>query len=422
VSDHRLSRETFVKRTALSAAGVAFGVPAFLPNRGEAANELRIGVIEPRTGVFAGYGHGETMGIALAIDHWNAHGGVMSRKVVTFSEDDDNDPGVGVEKARKLVQQDQCVALIGTSNSAIALSVSATAKTLGVPFICSGSHADDVTDRKCSYNTFRVCHSTWMETHATGLDLAERFGKKWYLIAPDYAYGHAMLAGYQDVAKKIGGTIVGSDLVPLTTTDFSSYISNVETVKPDLFVVLVQGDQFTYCIKQAGALGLTKKLPLGGPQADYEAIAALPPEDRIGYWGVEWYYNSPSCIGKPGNSGHWFVSNFRKRYGIPPTARSAFGYIAMDTILWAITEAQSTDTVKVARTLEEKRFQSIFDGLAYYRKVDHQLMWPMWIGEVRKNGTAHDPYDLFNIIGRQSASVIEKPASEKAETCHIEYP
>ena len=103
----------------------------------------------------------------------------MGRKVVTFAEDDANDPGVGVQKARKLVQQNNCVALIGTINSGISLSVSGAANSLGVLFMDSGGHPDDVTGKNCNWNTFRVCHSTWMETHATGVDLAERFGKKW---------------------------------------------------------------------------------------------------------------------------------------------------------------------------------------------------------------------------------------------------
>ena len=69
-------------------------------------------------------------------------------------------------------------------------------------FIDSGGHTDDVTGKNCNWNTFRVCHSTWMETHATGFDLAKRFGKKWYLITPDYAFGHSLLRGYTGRGEK----------------------------------------------------------------------------------------------------------------------------------------------------------------------------------------------------------------------------
>jgi branched-chain amino acid transport system substrate-binding protein len=422
MADGTISRKTILTGAAAAAAGVGMGIPAFIPSRGEAADEVRIGLVEPTTNIYATYGEYERAGIAMAVDHWNARGGVMGRKVVTFAEDDQNDPGVGVQKARKLVQQDKCVALIGTISSAISLSVQGASNSLGVVFIDSGGHTDDVTGKDCTWNTFRVCKSTWMETHATGFDLANRFGKKWYFITPDYAFGHSLFTGYQDVAKSIGVDILANDLVPLTATDFSPYLTKVESAKPSLLLVLVQGDQFVNCLKQASAFGITKSIPLGGPQVELEAVEALPVAARVGYWGVEWYYNSPLVLGPAGSLGHQFVAEYRKRYGKAPSARSAFGYISADRLIWAMNAAKSTDPAKTAKALEGARFQSIFQGGAYFRKEDHQLMWPMWIGQIRANGTAADKSDLFNIIGVQPPDKIEQTVAEKAKVCKMTYP
>lgn len=417
--DRSISRGTVLKSAA--AAGLGFGVPAFLPQIGSAADDVRIGLVEPTTGIYATYGEYERAGIAMAVDKWNAHGGVMGRKVVTFAEDDQNDPGVGVQKARKLVQQDKCVALIGTINSGISLSVEGAAAAMNVLFIDSGGHTDDVTGKNCSYQTFRVCKSTWMETHATGFDLARRFGKRWYIITPDYAFGHSLLDGYTDVAKQLGVEIT-NDLVPLTLTDFSPYLTKVQAAKPSLFIVLVQGDQFVTCLKQASSFGITKSIPLGGPQVELEAVEALPPEARVGFWGVEWYYNSPLCVGTGNTQGIEFVDAYRKRYNKAPSARSAFGYIAMDRMLWAMSETKSTDAVKLARKLENAPFSSIFQGRAYFRKIDHQLMWPMWIAEMRPNGTNKDKSDLFNILAVQQADKIEQPPELKSSICKMSFP
>lgn len=422
MADGTLSRAKMLRGAAVAGAGAAFGAPAFIPKIGSAADEVRIGLVEPTTGIYATYGEYERAGIAMALDRWNARGGVNGRKVVTFAEDDENDPGVGVQKARKLVQQDKCVALIGTINSGISLSVEGASAALGVPFIDSGGHTDDVTGKNCSWNTFRVCKSTWMETHATGYDLAKRFGKKWYIITPDYAFGHSLFNGYQDVAKKIGVDIVANDLVPLTLTDFSPYLTKVQAAKPSLLIVLVQGDQFVNALKQCAAFGIQKSIPLGGPQVELEAVEALPTEARVGFWGVEWYYDSPLCVGPAGSAGRQFAAAYRKRYNKAPSARSAFGYIAMDRMLWAMNTAKSTDAVKVCRTLENARFQTIFEGSAYFRKEDHQLMWPMWIAQIRPNGIPTDKSDLFNILGRQEADKIEQTVAEKAKVCKMTYP
>jgi hypothetical protein len=94
----------------------------------------------------------------------------------------------------------------------------------------------------------------------------------------------------------------------------------------------------------------------------------------------------------------------------------------MDRVLWAMAEAKSTDAVKTCRALENSHFNSIFQGSAYFRKEDHQLMWPMLIGEIQANGTAGDKDNLFKIIGSQAADKVEQTVAEKAKVCTITYP
>jgi branched-chain amino acid transport system substrate-binding protein len=416
-----LNRRSFV---TLAGAGTAaaFGIPAYLPRIGEAADTLKIGLVEPYTGVYAGPAENETAGFQLALDAWNKRGGVMGRKIELVKEDNQNDPGVGAQKARKLIDQDKVAALVGTVNSAVSLSVSGVAFASGMIFIDSGGHSDNVTGASCHWNTFRTCHSTWMETHATGLSLAKRFGKRWFLITPDYAFGHALEAGYKDVLGKIGGTIVGDELTPLGTTDFSSYLTKIDAAKPDLIIVLVQGDDYTNCLKQMNQFGLLKKYPVGGPQVEIEPLLGLAPDSRAGYWGVEWYYKSDLTLGKGNTLAHEFVAQSTKQFGKPPTARNCFGYVTLDRLLTAMAEAKSLEAVKIAHAIEGSRFTSIFNGPAYYRKEDHQLMWPMWIAKIRPNGTPGDKYDLFDVLDIEPAEGIEQSIAEKEKVCKLGYP
>ncbi len=415
------SRRTFVK-AAGAATALAAGFPAYLPRLGEAADTIRIGIVESETGTYAALGENQIKGFQFAADEWNKKGGVLGRKLELVIEDDASDPGVAAQKAHKLIDQDKVVALSGTISSASSLSVSGVASGAGILYIDSGGHTDDVTGKACHWSTFRTCHSTWMETHATGLLLAKKFGKRWYLITPDYAFGHALEAGYRDVLSKIDGTIVGNDLVPLGATDFSSYLAKVEPAKPDLLIVLQQGNDAINCLKQAGSFGLFKKVAVGGPQVELEPLWSLPPEARSGYWGIEWYYKSDLTLGKGNARAHAFVADYMKRNSEPPTARSAFGYITIDRMATAMAEAKSTDSLKAARALEGTKFSSIFNGEAYYRKEDHQLMWPMWVAEIRPNGTPSDKYDLFNVIDMAEPDLIEQTVAEKAKVCTMQYP
>ncbi len=422
----RLDRSTFVKGAGLGAAALAAGVPAFIPRLGEAADAIKIGVLEPYTGTYAFPGENETIGIQMAIDRWNKAGGVLGRKIEIVKEDEQSKPDVAAQKARKLVNQDKCIALIGTVSSASSLSVQTASHDMGVLFFASGGHTDDVTGKNCTWNTFRTCHSTWMEAHATAYTLAKKFGKRFYFITPDYAYGHALQTAFDDVIKQIGGTTVGTDLTPLGTTDFSSYLTKVTPAKPDVLVVLVQGDDYTNCLKQADSFGLLKKFPVGGPQVELEPLFGLPPEARTGYWGIEWYYASDETLGKGNKAAHDFVRDYFAHYlnaqKKPPTARQCFGYVSMDRMLHGIADAKSTDSMKVARAIEGVKFQSIFADGGYYRKEDHQLMWPMWVAKLQPNGTPKDPNALFDVVDKHDPASIEQSVAEKAKICKMTYP
>jgi hypothetical protein len=72
--------------------------------------------------------------------------------------------------------------------------------------------------------------------------------------------------------------------------------------------------------------------------------------------------------------------------------------------------------------MEGEKFQSIFAGTSYYRKEDHQLMWPMWVAQIRPNGTPGDPYDLFDVVDTHEADAIEQSVAEKAKVCTMNYP
>lgn len=417
-----LTRRSFVRLAGAGTAAAAFGIPAYLPRVGEAADTIKVGLLEPYTGVYAAPGENETNGYQMAVDAWNKRGGALGRRIELVKEDEQNDPGVAAQKARKLINQDKVVALVGTVSSAVSLSVAGAANAANLLFIDSGGHTDDVTGKACHWNVFRTCHSTWMETHATGYSLAKHYGKKWFFITPDYAYGHALEAGFKDVLGRIGGSVVGNEQTPLGTTDFSSYLTKIDAAKPDLVLVFVQGDDYTNCLKQMNQFGLLKKYPVGGPQVELEPLLSLPPEARAGNWGIEWYYKSDKTLGKNNKLAHQFVADYTARFHKPPTARSCFGYVTADRLIHAMAETKSTDSVKLAHALENTRFSSIFNGTAYYRKEDHQLMWPMWVAKIRPNGTPGDKYDLFDVTDINAAEAVEQSVAEKAKVCKLDYP
>jgi len=238
-----------------------------------------------------------------------------------------------------------------------------------------------------------VCNTTQMEANAVAGTLIKDFGKKWYYITPDYAFGHTLQAGMEKAAAGLGGTKVGGDLTPLGTTDFSSYLIKAQSTKPDVIIFLVQGDDMLNALKQAVQFGLDKRIHLAGAQQEMEPLEGLSPEARIGTWVMEWYWNQP---GVPHVAE--FVAAIKKKTGRVPTARTWFGFVSTWTCALAANQAKSLDAVKMARALQGFKLPpeiALMPNGAFYRAGQNQLIGDLYVGNAQAKGSAPD--DLFKV-------------------------
>src|ERR1043166_10080638 len=86
-------------------AGAAYCLPA------QAAEELRMGFIAPKTGIFAQLGIDMQNGLQMYLDE---HDGMLGgAKVTMIVEDDQGKPDTGVTKANKLILSDKVHMLVG---------------------------------------------------------------------------------------------------------------------------------------------------------------------------------------------------------------------------------------------------------------------------------------------------------------------
>jgi branched-chain amino acid transport system substrate-binding protein len=85
----RVNRRTVVKGAA--AAGVLqFASPFIVKALGE--TPLKIGMVDPLTGVYAAVAQNEVFGAKLAVEQINAKGGVLGRPIELLIEDSANAP------------------------------------------------------------------------------------------------------------------------------------------------------------------------------------------------------------------------------------------------------------------------------------------------------------------------------------------
>jgi branched-chain amino acid transport system substrate-binding protein len=391
-SRRRIGRRALIK-TGIALGAMPLASPFIIAARGEAP--IRIGMVDPLTGVYAANAQNEVMGAKLALDEINAKGGILGRPVELLVEDSANDVGTGVQKARKLIERDEVSFLIGDVNSAVAQAMAQVTNERKILHIVSGGHTDTITGSECKWNVYRVCNTTSMETNSVADLLFNKYGKKWHFITPDYTFGHTLHAGLARNLKRLGGTETGEELTPLGTNDYSAYLIKARAAEPDIILLLVQGTDMVNCLKQISQFGIDKQVKIAGAQQELESLEALPPEARIGNWMFEWYWNQPGVphVEK-------FVADIRQRNGGKvPTARHWFGYTAVHTMALVANREKTLDSLKLAQALGDFELPpevKLQPNKCYYRKGDHQLMTSAFVGEAVSRGTA-DPEDLFRV-------------------------
>src|SRR5689334_20036902 len=90
-----------MRRLATIGAAVALALVSFQAAP-RAQDVIKIGAGAPLTGPLAKQGQEVANAVKLAVEDWNAKGGVLGKKIVVVEADDQGNPQVGVAAAEKV--------------------------------------------------------------------------------------------------------------------------------------------------------------------------------------------------------------------------------------------------------------------------------------------------------------------------------
>ena len=93
-----------------------------------AEDTVKIGVLNPLTGLYAIVGKRASQGIQMAVDEINADGGVLGMKLEALIRDSETNPDSSVRTGKRLILQDNVVALFGPLHGGAAIAVNNLAK------------------------------------------------------------------------------------------------------------------------------------------------------------------------------------------------------------------------------------------------------------------------------------------------------
>jgi branched-chain amino acid transport system substrate-binding protein len=406
----------FGRRSVLKSglAVTALAAPSIVSARGE--TPVRIGMVDPLTGILSALAASEVEGAKYAVERVNKKNGILGRQVELLVEDSANDVGTGVQKTRKLIERDKVDVLLGDVNSGIAYAMSQVTNEMKVFHIVPGGHTDPITGTDCKWNVFRICNTTSMDAAAVTGDLVKRFGKKFFFITPDYAYGHSLQDNFIKNLKALGGTHE-AEMLPINTSDFSATLIKARAYRPNVLLNNMGGLAQINCMKQFTQFGMQKEMALGGALFELESIRAVPKEAQAGTWAMEWWWEQANVPDLPG-----FVADFRKATGKTPSARHWFGLVAIESVRLSAEKAKSLEGPKLALAMEGMELPpdvALQAGHAFYRAGDHELMADIFVGDVHPPAGGN-PDAVFTTTSVVSGEQAAGPVSETG--CKMVHP
>ena len=370
---------------------------------------IKLGLTCDASGQYGNSGQDDARGIRLAIDEFNAKGGVLGRKIEWITADTETTPATGSRVAERFITREECSFLIGAVHSGVANAITQIAAKYGTIYLNTNSSAPSEAAENCSRVKFVWDGNGTNFAKAAVKSAVEAVGKNWMLLTNDYVWGHSTSNATKALVEANGGKIIDNLLVPQNTRDFTSYLLKIQQAKPDVVAAAIGGDDIKALRAQVAQLKLDGKPAWINNQQDWPDVWGAP-ESLFGVFGTNWYHKLPL----PGVDA--FVRRWQAAYKdgpIPVPGNVSYnGYMATRELLRAIERAGSTNNIAVIKQLENIKL-SAADRMqhydAYMDPVTHQLQQTIYL--CRRNMKPTDNTDYFEVISWSEAKAVADDAA-----------
>ncbi len=368
----------------LAAAGALGGLSGLAATGARAASftgtrPYKIGFIAPLTGPVAPEGISMQRGFDLAIETLNANGGIAGHKVEVVTQDSQAIPAVAGTVAKKFIQEAKVDLILGTITGDEEDVVSALCAAANVPVLFP-EHG--FWHQYCNSSTVLMGENSFGLNAPLVPFIAEKFGKKFFLIGSDFSCPHAYLGVAKGYMKQAGVTVVDEVYAPLGTADWSSMIAKIKSANPDVIYSAVVGGDAIAFVKQAENLGVLPGAHLTGDTLQAEFYPPMGSAVDGQYACVRYSEDIQTAADKA------FIAAYNKKCGagpIPLVATTA--YYSLDFVKAAVEKAGTYDRKAVFDAFKGLEVETILsDNPIRIDPVTMNASYPMYITQIRPGG------------------------------------
>jgi branched-chain amino acid transport system substrate-binding protein len=294
-----------------SALGLSMALPLAVTRAfAQAGETLRIGALNPVTGAGSPYGSGMQKAILLAAEEINAAGGVAGRKLEVFAEDDQTAPEAGVLAAKKLIEVNKVVAILGTWSSGVAAAVMPITDAAGV-LHSTNAGASNITSSKGLM--FRYSALSVRLGQVLAPMIAKRGQTRLATMAFNNPSGREITGGAKTGWEKLGRKLVAEVVYEPNRPSYRSEVQQVLAANPDAIVLGGYLPDFTIILREARQAGSDVKFYVPAWTVNQKLIDALGPAATENVFTYDYVAALDSEAFKA------FAARFKNATGLDPT-------------------------------------------------------------------------------------------------------
>lgn len=370
---------------------------------------VKIGVLSDLSSVYQGNsGTGSAVAVKLAIDDFG--GTVLGRPIEMLTADHQTKPDVAASIARKWYDVEGVDVITDVVSSGTSAAVSAVAREKQKMFLASNAASSIFNMDQCSPYTVQWRSDTFASAKALTSGLLDQGFKKWFIIAADYNFGHALEKEIGEMVKAVGGEVVGSVRHPVGSQDFSSYILQAQASGAEVVALANAGDDMVNTIKAARDFGLLES----DDQKLVSMLVFITDVHAVGLDAMQglviesdWYWNMDDRTRD-------FARRYYEEMGKMPTMSHAANYSAVTQYLKAMQAAGSDKPEDIVAKLHEMPIDDMYARNGRLRD-DNLLVHDVYLLQVKAPEDSKEPWDYYDVVATLSGDEAFRPI--EASTC-----
>jgi branched-chain amino acid transport system substrate-binding protein len=292
----------------------------------KAPEPFRIGIMTPLTGDVASWGAMQRNSTEMALQDFNAAGGVHGHPVQVIYEDDQATPKTGVSAFTKLATVDKVPLIVGSPASGVTLAVAPIADRTKTVLLSSGSTATAVGN--AGPYVFRFMPSDEMQSAIMAKWARELGFSKVAVLYVRNSWGKGLQESFEPAFKKLEGTITSSEGAGADDTDFRTVLTKIAGSNPDAIFAPLYTRAAGLMVRQAKELGLKIQI-LGADVYETPEFVEVAGEAANGVMFTRFgQYSGPEYQA--------FAKGYQERFKSEPAAYAGYCYDAIKIAFYAL--------------------------------------------------------------------------------------